>query len=87
MLIAIRSGIRYRLRYAFCGDRLYVMRYEREHAPTEWMFIIVDEIGDFEMEVDGEDAWELEAVLEAAEDEPQSVEETEANVRAWAAKQ
>lgn len=56
MAITIRHGQRYRARQVFSGASFTISRYEREHDPFKWMFVIDDSASDRAMEFDWADA-------------------------------
>jgi len=63
MVITIRHRQRFRTTVCYESKNYSVVRYEQEHDPASWMFVIDDNIGDRAMEFDGDDARGLEEEL------------------------
>lgn len=83
MAITIRHGRRYRARQVFVGKIFTVSRYEREHEPAKWMFVIDDNIKDRAIEFDDEDATMLETDLREVADGKMSAAELEAKLKGY----
>lgn len=60
MPIVIRHRQRFRATACYEGKNYCVARYEREHDPASWMFVIDDNVNDLAMECDEGDAVALE---------------------------
>lgn len=63
MPITIRHRQRFRTTVCYESENYSVVRYEQEHDPASWMFVIDDNISDRAMEFDDDDARGLEDEL------------------------
>ena len=64
MAIAIRNGQRFRIEFSYVGGDFHVTRYEREHDPASYFYVIHDNVNNMRMECDEEDAVALERELQ-----------------------